>query len=58
MVKGEDPAEVIDTWPNASSFYIAGISGVGTYEITIGGGSDDNYTFEYVGGTLTVNKKE
>ena len=58
MAEGEDPAEVIDTWPNASSNYTAGITGVGTYEIAIVGGSDDNYTFNNVKGTLTVTKRD
>ena len=58
MAEGEDPAEVIDTWPNASSNYTPGITGVGTYEIAIVGGSDDNYTFNNVKGTLTVVKRD
>ena len=58
MAEGEVPAEVIDTWPTASSNYTAGITGVGKYEIAIVGGSDDNYTFNNVKGTLTVVKRD
>jgi hypothetical protein len=31
-------------------------SDAGNYSITVSGGSDENYTFEYVPGTLTINK--
>ena len=33
-------------------------SDVGTYPITISGGSADNYQFSYTSGTLTINKAE
>ena len=58
MAEGEDPATVLDVWPNASSNYVPGVSGVDTYEIAIVGGSDDNYTFNNVRGTLTVTKRD
>ena len=34
------------------------ISDVGTYQITVSGGSANNYTFSYVSGILTINKAE
>ena len=33
-------------------------SDVGTYNITVSGGSADNYTFSYISGILTINKAE
>ena len=33
-------------------------SDVGTYKITVSGGSADNYTFSYTSGNLTINKAE
>jgi len=49
-----DSASVIDTPPTC------GVSGAhanaGSYTIVCSGGSDNNYDFHYVGGTLTVNK--
>jgi MBG domain (YGX type)/PKD-like domain/Secretion system C-terminal sorting domain len=50
-----ETASVIDTAPTTSTTATA-TSNVGTYPITVSGGSDNNYTFTYVSGTLTVNK--
>ena len=51
---GSDSASDIDTPPTCS---VAGPhTDVGTYPITCSGGVDNNYTFSYNGGTLTVNK--
>ena len=51
FVNGEDEA-VLDTAPTAS------VSGehteVGTYDIVPSGGEDNNYSFSYVNGTLTI----
>lgn len=45
----------IDVLPTSSSS--ADVSSApGTYDIVVTGGSDNNYTFEYVAGTLTVNE--
>ena len=33
-------------------------SAAGTYDITLSDGSDESYDFEYVNGTLTINKKD
>jgi alpha-tubulin suppressor-like RCC1 family protein len=52
---GTDNASVIDT-PPAVSTTATQSSDVGTYPITLGGASDNSYTFNYVGGTLTVTK--
>jgi gliding motility-associated-like protein len=46
---------VLDVVPTASSSASA-TSNVGTYTITPAGGSDNNYSFSYVNGTLTINK--
>ncbi|MBL7877520.1 MAG: T9SS type B sorting domain-containing protein [Cyclobacteriaceae bacterium] len=46
---------VINTLPTASSPATI-TSNTGIYSITAAGGSDDNYTFNYVAGTLTVTK--
>lgn len=54
FVNGETAA-VIDTPPTASTTATL-ISNAGTYPITVSGGSDNNYTFTYVSGTLTINK--
>ena len=54
FVNGETAA-VIDTPPTAST--TAGLtSNAGTYPISPSGGTDNNYSFNYVNGTLTVNK--
>ncbi|WKZ60950.1 MAG: MBG domain-containing protein [Cyclobacteriaceae bacterium] len=54
FVNGDTPA-VLDTAPSASSAATTA-SPVGTYPITVTGGTDNNYNFTYVNGTLTVNK--
>lgn len=54
FVNGEI-ASVIDTAPTASTTATL-TSNTGTYPITVSGGSDNNYAFTYVSGTLTVNK--
>ncbi|MBX2966255.1 MAG: gliding motility-associated C-terminal domain-containing protein [Cyclobacteriaceae bacterium] len=54
FVNGDTPS-VIDVAPSAGSTATT-TSSAGTYPITISGGSDNNYTFTYVDGTLTVNK--
>lgn len=54
FVNGET-ASVINT-PPMTTTAATGTSNVGTYSITVAGGSDNNYTFNYVNGTLTINK--
>ncbi len=54
FVNGED-STVIDTEPTISTL-ADGSSNAGDYEITLAGGVDDNYEFNYVMGTLTVTK--
>ncbi len=55
FVNGES-ASVIDTKPSISTTADA-TSAVGTYTISLSGGSDNNYTFgTLTAGTLTVNK--
>ena len=48
---------VINVKPTASSTASV-TSPVGTYDITVSGGSDDNYTFDYVTGTLTITESD
>ncbi|MEM9859464.1 MAG: MBG domain-containing protein [Bacteroidota bacterium] len=48
-----DDITVIDVLPTASTSADAG-SPPSTYDITIDGGQDNNYSFKYVSGTLTV----
>ena len=48
-----DTAAVLDTPPTAVCSATA-TSGAGTYPITVSGGSDNNYAFSYVAGTLTI----
>ncbi len=50
-----DTESVLDTAPTASSTADA-LSSVGTYAITATGGLDNNYSFSYVAGTLTINQ--
>jgi gliding motility-associated-like protein len=50
-----DNALVIDSAPTATTAATV-TSPVGTYPITVSGGTDNNYNFTYVDGTLTVNK--
>jgi hypothetical protein len=48
-----DTASVLDTAPVAASAATPA-SPPGQYPITVSGGSDDNYAFTYVAGTLTI----
>ncbi|NCW27090.1 MAG: hypothetical protein EBV83_02140, partial [Verrucomicrobia bacterium] len=48
-----DTALVLDVAPSASSVATL-TSAPGSYDITVSGGSDNNYTFSYLTGTLTV----
>ena len=52
FVNGEDES-VIDSPAAAASSY-AQFDNVGEYEITVSGAEDNNYDFEYLSGTLTV----
>ena len=52
FVNGEN-ADVLDKDPTATSAY-TNMSPVGGYDITVSGGSDNNYAFTYVSGKLTV----
>ncbi|MFI5162603.1 MAG: MBG domain-containing protein, partial [Sphingobacteriales bacterium] len=54
FVNGETIA-VINTAPTAATTATTA-SNAGTYNITASGGVDDNYTFNYVNGTLTVTQ--
>ena len=54
--KGSDNVSVLDTAPTASST-ADGTTNVGTATITPSGGSDNNYTFSYANGTLTIDKR-
>jgi hypothetical protein len=47
-------SSVLDTLPTASTAADE-ISVAGSYDITVSGGVDNNYSFNYVKGTLTVN---
>ncbi len=53
--KNSETASVIDTAPIASASAIL-TSNVSTYNIVPAGGADNNYSFSYVNGTLTINK--
>jgi uncharacterized repeat protein (TIGR03803 family) len=50
---GSDTEDVIDVKPTAACTATI-LSPVGNYDITISGGSDNNYIFTYVTGVLTV----
>ena len=54
FVNGEE-ASVIDTPPTATT-NATEVSTVGDYDITLSGGIDNHYTFNYVSGTLTIEK--
>ncbi|HZY81985.1 MAG TPA: MBG domain-containing protein [Cyclobacteriaceae bacterium] len=54
LKNGED-ASVLDQKPTTSTTAQTD-SNAGTYPITATGGLDDNYTFAYAPGTLTINK--
>lgn len=56
FVNGEDEG-VLDELPAPTSAYTKQ-TGVGTVAITVSGGADNNYTFKYVNGTLTVKAAE
>ncbi|WP_193323708.1 MBG domain-containing protein [Marinifilum sp. N1E240] len=56
FVNGEN-ASVLDTEPVASSIANASTN-VGDLDITVSGGADANYDFDYVNGTLAINKAE
>jgi gliding motility-associated-like protein len=51
----DDDATNLDVLPNASTT-ATGTSGAGSYGISVSGGSDDNYAFDYQSGTLTIQK--
>jgi len=53
--KGSDNSSVLDVLPTASTGATA-TSSVGTYTITPSGGSDNNYSFSYVNGTLSITQ--
>ena len=54
---GNESVDVLNEKPTASTTATK-ISDVGTYPITLSGGSADNYKFSYTSGTLTINKAE
>ena len=54
FLNGDVPSD-IDTGPTAATTATI-TSPVATYSITVAGGSDDNYDFNYVSGTLTITK--
>ena len=54
---GDDYENVLITKPVAKTSATK-TSDVGTYKIDVTGGSADNYTFNYISGTLTINKAE
>lgn len=54
FVNGEN-ASVLDSPPTVGSA-ATNCSNVGTYPVTLSGGTDNNYTITNVNGTLTVNK--
>jgi hypothetical protein len=55
FVNGDD-STALDTAPTASTAATAA-SNVGTYAITAAGGTDNDYSFGYTNGTLTIGKK-
>ena len=55
FVNGEN-ASVIDTAPTATCSAIAGDNAGGVFPIIPAGGVDNNYSFSYVNGSLTINK--
>jgi gliding motility-associated-like protein len=54
LLNGETAA-VLDVVPSTSSLAVQA-SPVGTYAISVAGGSDDNYNFLYTSGTITITK--
>ncbi len=55
FVNGDTQAQ-INTLPTASCSAIVGSPAGSTFPITLSGGVDSNYSFNYVNGTLTINK--
>ena len=55
FVNGDTPG-VIDTAPTATCAAIVSSSAGSTFPIVPAGGADDNYTFNYVKGALTITK--
>ncbi len=53
--KNSDTAAVIDTQASATTAATA-LTNVGSYAITASGAVDNNYSFSYVAGSLTINK--
>ena len=53
--KGSDDTGVIDASPTITTPAI-GTSNVGTYPITVSGGSDNNYSFIFIAGSLIIDK--
>jgi gliding motility-associated-like protein len=56
FVNGDDESD-LDAVPVAITSAIV-TSNTGTYSITLSGGLDNNYTFNYTNGVLTVNKAQ
>ncbi len=56
FISGEDEI-VLDTPPSASTT-ADGSTAPGTVPVTVSGGSDNNYTFIYIDGTLTITKAD
>ncbi|MEP1890146.1 MAG: Ig-like domain-containing protein [Cyclobacteriaceae bacterium] len=54
---GADAIADIDELPTAATTATMG-SDAGTYEITVSGGNDDNYQFEFIAGQLTIEKSD
>ena len=52
-----ETATVIDALPAATTTATLG-SSAGIYPITVSGGTDNNYSFAYVAGNLTINKAQ
>lgn len=52
---GSDNPDDLDTKPEATT-NAKQFDDVGTYDITLAGGEDNNYTFELINGTLTVTR--
>ena len=54
--KNSETSAVLTTEPTASSIATT-TTNIGTVEIDVAGGLDDNYDFVYVKGTLTIDKR-
>ena len=54
FVNGEDES-VLDTIPGATTLADS-LSSIGSYAISASGGSDNNYSFNFADGTLTISK--